>query len=221
MTTEDFVFNLSSKYRSKNDDENRVFSSDLQDFTDQCKHDALQSIYNHITQVHDFQTIPRMAKFWKFARQEKLLIEKEVKHNPYWNVCTNCKTEYSMQGRGCPKCRCTTAIIKTGETLPEGLIEVQEDCFYCEIYTESVKKENVRKLYFTGCQDYGIKHTPQCSACCCKECCTQMMMYNADPRGTTEKYKTTELAQPWIKKVDKLDDTAKAMMDNILKHRGR
>lgn len=215
MTVEDFISNLTAKFRSKEDQENRVFFSDLSSFVDSVKPDCLQDIYNQITMEHTFATIPRMAKFWKIARKGKFLLLKPVVMNPYWNVCINCKTIYSKHGRGCPKCRCTSASIESGETLPEKIVEVQEDCFYCSIYTESVKKENERKLYFTGCVDYGIKQNAQCTACNCKECCRQMMMYNADPVGTTEKYKTTELAQPWIRECPELPDTAQKMIDHM------
>ena len=217
MLLEDFIFNITTKYRSKSDDENKVFFTDLSSFADQCKPDSFQSIYNHITQVHDYQTIPRMAKFWKFAKEQKLLTEKQEKSNPYWNVCTNCKAEYSKQGRGCPKCRCTTAIIKTSETLPEGLIEVQEDCFYCPIYNESVKKENNRKQYFTNCHEYGGKQDKHCSACQCRECCDQMRQYNNYPRETIEKYHTGELGQPWLREVQPLNETVKQMVDDMKK----
>lgn len=219
MIVEDFISNLTAKFRSKNEEENHVFFSDLSSFVNAVRPETLQDIYNLITMDHTFQTIPRMGKFWKIAKAEKFMIVKDQKYNPYWNMCGDCKTNYSKTGRGCPKCRSTVATIVTGEILPEDLIEVQEDCFYCTIYPESVKKSNDRKLYFHGCNDYGKKQDAQCSACQCKECCRQMMMYNADPKGTTEMYKSTELAQPWIKEVQPLNETVKQMVRDIANRR--
>ncbi|MCP4393222.1 MAG: hypothetical protein GY804_02990 [Alphaproteobacteria bacterium] len=215
MTIEDFIGNLTAKFRSKEDRENQVFFTDLSSFVDAVRPETLQDIYNMITQDHTFQTIPRMGKFWKIAKREKFLLEKERKQEPYWNECKSCGAKYTKQGRGCPKCRCTVSIIKTGDLLPENIIDVQEDCFYCTIYPESVKKANERKLYFTGCTQFGIKQDAQCSACECKECCRQMMQYNADPKGTTDLYRTTELGQPWIYYVDPLNKTVEAMIADM------
>jgi len=219
MIAENFISNLTAKFRSKEEDENRIFFSDLSSFVDACKPDALQDIYNAITREHTFQTIPRMGKFWKIAEKGKFLKLKEQKAAIYWNICKSCGAVYSKQGRGCPRCRSTASLLQTGEMLPDNIIDVQEDCFYCTIYPESIKRSNERKQFFQGCGDYGIKQDAKCSICLCKECCTQMMKYNSDPKGTTEQYKSTELAQPWIVEVQPLNQTVSEMIQDMARRR--
>ena len=217
MTREDFIFNLANKFRSKNDEENKIFHSDLDTFLNACKPDICQDLYNHVTQTHNYQTIPRMAMFWKYAKQNNLLKEKEKESIIWWYKCQDCQTEYSKEGRGCPKCRSPKVIVKTGESAPNNMIQVHEDCHYCTIYPEAVKVANNKKVYGVTCSQYGTINNQDrmCGACECLECCKQMNAYNVDHKNTIEKYRTTEFAQPWLMECEKLSETAQAMLNNI------
>jgi len=42
-----------------------------------------------------------------------------------------------------------------------------------------------------------------------------MMMYRADKRGTIEKYRSGELAQPWLFEVVPLNETVKQMIADM------
>lgn len=200
-------------------EEKDLFFRNLNSFCDACLETNLQAVYNHIIKTHEFSTVPKMALFWKYAEKNDFIKKNPVKRNPIWNICLSCGCKYSWKGRGCPKCRSFRASIGMGETLPNDLIEVQEDCFYCTIYPESVKKHNNKKMYFQSCGDFGRKQDAACSACQCKECCRQMMMYNSDPKGTIEKYSTTELAQPWLIESPELSKTAQDMLDHMTRNK--
>jgi hypothetical protein len=231
MIKENFISSIIAKFRAPKDCEdpdgaNRIFFKDVSDFADKCKPERLQDAYQFITQNHDYPTHFPMAFLYKRAKKEKWLAEKPKIKKVVWNVCNNCGVKYSIVGRGCPKCRSHSSILATPNDsdpniLPDDIIEVQEDCYYCTNYSETIKKENERKLYFQGCHEYGKKQDAQCSACECRECCRQMMMYNADPKGTTEKYKTTHLSQPWIKECEPLNETADMMLKHMRKTKFR
>ncbi len=213
MTDLDFIDKMLTRFQKKDGSNRESIMDNLDVFCKKCVDTHYQDVYEHAIQNMKYFNI---NKLFEFARNKNFVDAKDSGVSVvYWNECKNCGRQYTKQGRGCPKCRCTVSIIKTGDYLPENIIDVQEDCFYCTIYPESVKKENERKLYFTGCTQFGIKQDAQCSACECKECCRQMMQYNADPKGTTEKYKTTELGQPWIIPVAPLNETVKAMIEDM------
>ncbi len=220
MIVEDFVFNLTTKFKDKKDEErNKIFADDLATFTNQCKETNLQDVYNYITVNHKFSTPFQVAKIYSYAKDKKYMVESVKKESSviWWYQCTSCKIEYSKEGRGCPKCRSHNHIIKTGESAPNNMVLVHEDCYYCTIYPESVKKSNEKKAYGATCHTHGTIDNQDrvCGKCECLECCKQMNMYNIDPKGTVEKYKTTELAQPWLMPVPKLDKTAQDMLNHI------
>ncbi len=221
MTEENFIFKLTTKFKSKNEDENILFFNDLSSFIDACWPDNCQDIYNHVTKTHKYQTIPRMAMFWKYAGDNKMLKPKEKEKIVSWYKCTACGTEYSKEGKGCPnqKCRSPKYTLSIGDSAPNSLVLVHEDCYYCTIYPESIKKSNERKCYGADCSQHGTKAKNKCGKCECYECCDQMFMYNSDPNGTIEKYKSTELAQPWLMECETLPETAQAMLDNMLRNK--
>jgi len=212
----DFINKMLTRYQRRDGSNREELISYLDVFCKKCPEQHYNDIYEHCIQHEKYFNI---NKIFDYARSKNYVSEKQSESNVvYWNICNNCNTKYSKHGRGCPKCKSPYARLETDETLPDTIIEVQEDCYYCTIYKESVKKENERKLYFQGCNDYGKKQDAQCKACECQECCRQMMMYNADPKGTTSKYKTTELAQPWIAEAPPLGETVKQMVDDIKKN---
>lgn len=228
MTQIEFVSQLVVKFAPKIKDtdsdgvkldkkeEKDQFFNDLNSFSSECLHDRLQDVFNFVSRHHEYNTIPKMAMFWKYANKCKIIKKKDKRRDPIWNVCTNCGVKYSKLGRGCPECRKVKAFIDTTETVPEDLINVQEDCFYCiDIYPETLKKG--MKLSGPDCGDYGKKITPHCKDCICKECCKQMILYNSNPELTTLKYKTTELAQPWLTDVKPLNETLKQMVKDMKK----
>lgn len=188
--------------------------TDYQFGFDRYEPSDIQNLIEHFFDNYEYQNPPKWAWFNKAAY--KIGIQRKEKKLPSWWKCQDCGTEYSIQGRKCPKCRSPKAIGVKGESMPTDLIIVQEDCAYCTIFDESRKKEN-DKLYFGyGCNDYGVVQrgcTPR--KCQCHECCRQMMLYNSDPRGTVEKYRTGELAQPWLYEVDPINETIRNMVNDI------
>ena len=226
MTPIEFVTQLVVKFAPKikeNDSdgvkldkkqEKDQFFNDLNSFSAECISDKLQDVYNFVNRNHEYNTIPKMAMFWKYANKCGIIKKKDKRRDPIWNVCTKCGVKYSKLGRGCPECRCITATIDTEETVPADLVNVQEDCFYCpDIYPETLK--DPMRLSGPNCGDYGKKMTPHCVECICRECCKQMIMYNSNQQMTTEKYKSTELAQPWITESKPLDKTLKKMLKDM------
>jgi hypothetical protein len=177
----------------------------------------IEKLIEYFKDTYDYQNPPKWAFFSKAGY--KIGIGKNQKKIIAWYKCSNCSIEYSIKGKGCPKCYSSKATIVTGESFPEDLIDMQEDCFYCSIFKESQKKGNARRMYGNSCNDYGVKQTPNspCKACQCSECCIQMIEYNRDPRGTVDKYKTTEFAQPWIKETEPLKTTVTHMIKHIAK----
>ncbi len=225
MTVEDFIFNITNKFVSKNDHENKIFYTDILNFVDSCLSSSYQDIYNHITMTHKYQTIPRMAMLWKYAKDNDLLKQKEKDEIVNWCKCTNCGTEYSKEGKGCPnqKCKSPEYTRCIGESAPNSMVLVHEDCYYCTIYPESIKKSNEKKCYGADCSKHGTMRNPKlnCGKCECEECCKQVFMFNEDPKGTIEKYRTTELAQPWLKETQALPEIAQAMLDDMLRNKRR
>jgi hypothetical protein len=213
MNDLDFIDKMLGRFQRKDGANRESIISQLDVFCGKCPEIHYQEIYEFSVQNLKFFNI---NKIFDYAKLKGFVDAKNHTENViYWRVCKKCKTEYSKHGRGCPRCRSTESTIKTGESIPDNVIDAREDCFYCEIYKESVKKCNDKKMYFQGCGDYGIKQDAKCSACQCRECCRQMMMHNADSRGSIEKYQSTELAQPWIIDVPPLNDTVKQMIEDI------
>ncbi len=216
MDKESFVADMTMGYAPKKDeDKKNDYVNKINVLASMCPDENLQQLYNFAVSSEGY---PSIKKMFQFGREQGFIQEKkrDTENIVYWNVCKNCGCNYSKTGRGCPRCRKIPATIKAADVLPQNIVEVQEDCFYCaDIYKESVKEENSRKIYFQGCNDYGKKQDNMCNSCQCQECCKQMIAYNCDYRGTIEKYNTTELAQPWLIKAPPLNETVKAIVDSI------
>ena len=216
MYKEDFVLKLSSKFKAKNDDNrNDGFRDDLELFSQICPENYLQDVYNWISLTHKYSAPFLLSKIYDYAKDQGYINKAKVNKAPAWNTCLKCGCHYSVVGRGCPKCRTVQASISTGEYYPDDYVTVSEDCHYCTIYPEI--KKNPRWMTIKDCYNYGKQQEPSCSACQCRECCTQKRCYILDPKRTTEKYHTGELAQPWLVKCDPLNETAKQMLKHMRK----
>lgn len=219
MIAEDFISGLTSRYRDKNDQErNKAFFEDLMTFTNKCPENHLKDVYDWIRVNHKYSTPFLLYKIYNYAVEQGYIEKKSQRKKVVsWLTCVKCGTHYSMVGRGCPNQRCKEkkATTSHGEYYPENMVEVTEDCYYCTIYPEI--KKNKKWITFEGCPDFGKvqRQAEICGICQCKDCCKQMMMYHADPKGTTEKYKSGELGLPWIIEVDSLKETSELMNKDI------
>jgi len=221
MIAEDFISKLVSKFKDKKDDErNAVFKDDLIIFVNACPEMHLLDVYRWVSLDHKYSTPFLLSKIYDYAKKMNYINTKRVESKNYWLKC-KCGGTYSKEGRGCPKCRSHVSFMRTGEAAPQDMVLVHEDCFYCTIYPESVKRINEKKCYGATCSQHGtIENVDKCGKCECKECCRQMFMYNRDPKGTIEKYKTTELGQPWLMGFEPLDETLKHMLKKMRERKG-
>ncbi len=182
---------------------------------EQYKPDDISELIEHFSNMYEYQNPPKWAYFFKAAL--KLGIVQLQKSKPGWYKCNSCKTEYSLEGKRCPKCGSSKATIKTGENKPTNLVSMKEDCSFCKEFYKITNKENLRNIYGNDCEEHGIKQTPNspCGACKCSECCSQLISYNLDPRGTVEKHRTGELKQDWLYPCPPLDKTLSQIVKNI------
>jgi len=220
MRQEDFIFNLTTKFKDKKDeDRNKLFGEDLGTFCNKCMEIHLQDVYNWISINHQYSTPFNLFKIYDYAKKKHYLKEgeKRERKEKTWLTCVKCGTHYSVIGRGCPNCREKHATIFQADQYPENYIRVYEDCYYCTIYPEIKKHE--KWITYVDCGDYGKKQDKMCKNCQCLQCCTQMKEYYLDPRGTIEKYRTGELAQPWLMHVDPLNETVRQMVKDIARRR--
>lgn len=219
MTKETFITDMVSTYKSKdNEDLNTAFYAQISTFAGKCKEIHLEQVNDYIVRKHSYSTPFKLSLAYKFAEKNDYMIETEAivkRREPIWLTCNKCGSHYSKSGRACPKCKNIYATISTGEHLPDGFIDVKEDCSYCIIYPDIEKNEKWNTAI--NCEMYGKKQDPSCNFCQCKECCRQMMMYRADHVGTIEKYKSGELAQPWLTDVKPLNETVKQMVKDMKK----
>jgi len=218
MTKEIFISDMVSTYKSKDEDVNSAFYAQISTFAGKCKEPNLSDVYDHIVRKHKFNTPFKLYLAYDFAEKNNFMIEVEKKNKkraPVWLKCDKCGSCYSKLGRACPECGNLISSIQTDEILPDNYIDVKEDCLYCTIYGDI--KKNGDWMTAINCEQYGKKQDQSCGFCQCKECCRQMMMYRADPQGTTQKYKSGELAQPWLTFVKPLNETVKEMVDKMKK----
>jgi len=219
ISSEDFISLLSAKFRAKDDDErNRAFVDDLFYFTSKCPEQHLEDVFRWVSINHKYSTPFQLYKIYDYAEEQGYISkQKQQDHKVSWFTCVSCGTHYSTRGRMCPRCREKKATVWKSDVYPESFVDVKEDCAYCTIYPEI--KKNPKWMTFKDCGDYGVKQTPECRPCQCRECCKQMMLYNADPRQAIEKYHTGELAQPWLYSVDPLNKTVELMVKDIDKRK--
>ena len=218
MTKEEFITDLFSTYKSKDEDLNKAFYAQLTSFANKCKEPDLEEVNDYIVKKHDFPSPFKLSLAYKYAEKKGFMIEREKvkrKRDPIWLKCIKCGAKYSKHGKICPKCREPLAIISTGQHLPEGFVDVKEDCAYCTIYPNIEKNTNWNTAI--NCELYGKKQDAGCNFCQCKECCRQMMMFRADRAGTVAKYRTGELGQPWLTSVKPLNETVEKMVKDMKK----
>lgn len=219
MTQELFISDMCSTYKSKdNEDLNTAFYAQISTFAGKCKEINLEEVNDYIVRKHSYSTPFKLSLAYKFAEKKGFMVEvdKQVKkRKPVWWTCKQCGVNYSKSAKACPECKNIYASISTGDLLPDNFVDVKEDCSYCNIYLEIERNENWNTAI--DCEQYGRKQDASCQFCQCKECCRQMMMYSADHAGTIEKYKSGELAQPWLTDVKPLNETVKEMVDKMKK----
>jgi hypothetical protein len=217
MIVEEFISKLASKFKDKKDNvRNETFREDLLLFVNACPERYLLDVYRWVSLNHKYSTPFLLSKIYDYAKKAGYIEDRKKESALYWHKC-ECGVEYSKEGRGCPKCRSHKSKLITGDSAPNNMILVHEDCYYCTIYPESVKSTNNKKVYGGTCSQYGTINNQDrvCGNCECKECCVQMNAYNVDPNGTVEKYRTTELAQPWLMPCEALNETAQKMFDHM------
>lgn len=219
MTKEIFISDMVSTYKSKdNEDLNTAFYAQIRTFAGKCKEIHLEEVNDYIVRKHSYSTPFKLSLAYKFAEKNNFMIEVEKKvrkRDPVWLKCDSCGACYSKVSRSCPECNNLKSSVQTNEVLPDNYIDAKEDCYYCTIYADI--KQNGKWMTAIDCEQYGKKQDPSCGLCQCKECCRQMMMYRADPSGTTIKYKSGELAQPWLTFVKPLNETVKEMVEKMKK----
>jgi len=107
MNDLDFVDKMLTRYQKKDGSNREALISYLDVFCKKCVETHYQDVYEHAIQHMKFFNI---NKLFDYARSKNYVTEREnANHVIYWNICDNCKRTYSKTGRGCPKCRCTTA----------------------------------------------------------------------------------------------------------------
>lgn len=122
-------------------------------------------------------------------RIEYLENGKEIKH--YDRI--KCNTDYSFISTGCPNCHSTDAtIVKyNGDSFPESVLIVKEDCHKCKNYVleHDVNLEN--NIHGPECNDYGKHPFPNasCGECNCKKCCDNFKRYSENPKLYTDEIK--------------------------------
>lgn len=144
---------------------------------------------------YDFQNAPKWAWFAKQAA--KMGLYKKQRSKPSWSKCSDCHTEYSLLGKGCPKCGSKKASVVTGESIPSHVYSMQEDCLYCKVYHENLNNQK-STAFGPDCNDYAKreKNFQYCGSCKCNQCCIHMKKYNENPRLYTENNRKTEY--PWL-----------------------
>jgi len=214
MIVEDFISSLVTKFKAKNDDNrNKVFYQDLEVFCNKCPENHLQDVYNWITMNHTYSTPFQMAKIYDYAKDKEYIapIVQEHRRAPAWWRCSDCGVLYGYLGRGCPKCGGYKRQLFTGESIPQEVIGMTEDCLHCEMFHDGILKFNI-KLYGGTCEEYGVKQDPKCKDCKCQRCCKQMMIYNSNPREFLRQKEEGELDDLFLMKAPDIQKTLKALV---------
>jgi len=229
MIADDFVFNLTTKYKdSKNRDRNLVFKEDLLRFIDKCPENNLQEMYEYIPSFHKYSTPFDVWKLVDYAKEQgyikkyvkkkdyilyykckgftQLRIEKlengrEVKYHDH----IRCNTSYLFGSSGCPNCHSTDSeLIKyNGESLPEEVIILKEDCHKCINFDMDHDINLQNDVHGPECDKYGTSDYPNtsCGECKCKVCCEAFKLYTEDPREYTDNIKSAGVdPMKWIGK---------------------
>lgn len=219
MIADDFVFNLTTKYKdNKNRDRNMVFKEDLLSFVDKCPETKLQEMYEYIPTFHKYTTPFDVWKLINYATEQGY-IKKFIKKKDYilYYKCKGftvlrmerlknglekkhfdhikCNTSYSFGSTGCPNCHSTNAeLIKyTGESLRDDVIIVKEDCHKCINFDLSHSVNLSNNVHGPECDKYGDHDYPNssCGECKCKICCENFKLYTENPREYTDNIKRT------------------------------
>lgn len=219
MIADDFVFNLTTKYKdNKNRDRNLVFKEDILSFIDKCPENYLQEMYEYIPTFHKYSTpfdvwkliekavelgyIKKYVKkrdyilYYKCKGFTQLRVEyltdgREIKHHDH----IQCNTSYSFNSTGCPNCHSTNSeLVKYhAETLPEDVLIIKEDCHKCINYDLSHQTNLQNNVHGPECDKYGTSDYPNssCGECKCKVCCDAFKLYTENPREYTDNIKRT------------------------------
>jgi hypothetical protein len=229
MIADDFIFHLTTKYKdNKNRGRNFVFKEELLAFVDKCPENRLQEMYDYIPTFHKWSTPFDVWKLVDFATEQGY-IKKYIKKKDYilYYKCKGftqlrietlengykkkhydhikCNTAYSFGSTGCPNCHSTNSemIKHSGESLPENVLIVKEDCHKCKNYDLSHVVNLENNVHGPECDKYGRHEYPNsdCGDCKCKVCCEEFKLYTESPREYTDNIKRTGTdTMYWISK---------------------
>ena len=230
MLSDTFLFNLTTKYRHKNDrDLNKVFKDDLINFVDICPEDHLEDVYNFIPTFHKYSTPFDVYKIKKYAT-EKGYIKKRIenRNHRFFYSCKgftiirieelddgsekkhfdhiSCNTRYSFRSTGCPNCHSSNSDIvlwSSKEGFPDDVIFLKEDCHRCINFSIDHAVNRGNDVHGPTCENYGQKNYPNnsCGTCKCKNCCQNYRDYILRPWKYTHTIKANNAdPMPWIGK---------------------
>ncbi len=210
MISDDFIFNISTKYKDRKDeDRNEVFKQDLYRFVDKVTGDYFQELYDHIPQFHQYSTPFDVWKLENYAI-EKGYVEKRTNTGntgTYYKKCLGfslvsiheekngkktkrfdhikCDTKYSKVSGGCPNCHSTNSehVEAVENMLPESVVLVKEDCHKCDHFLLSHSENLSNDVHGPTCGQYENNEYPNksCGQCKCKACCEAYTQYNENP----------------------------------------
>lgn len=211
MLKEDFVFNLTLKYRAGDRVENskrknELFTTELYTFMKYCPEKHLEDVFNHVSRSVKPNFIPSLKPFYDYAEEMEYIVKGAVKKQKkvWWCICRKCRKEYGPRGRRCPVCGSLKFDIKCVEkaidAMPSNIELIQEDCPICTIY----EKRNEDRNYVFGpeCNSYGIGTQPfaNCKDCFCRTCCNQYSALLEDSKKFKLKMQNGQYKMPWLNK---------------------
>lgn len=204
MKREDFIYNMTTDFKSKNMNETLKFSDDLNVFCDKCGDIDYQSIYDHVRSIQGkYKSIPKMYKLNNFASKQGL-IKSATSNSTIWSKCDKCGAEYSFVSRACPlcgsSCRSTQAY-KDGSPALESIVQCQELCYMCPQF-KKLQSDDRCAVFGPECQKFGTKWKQypfqHCNGCSCRPCCMLERRYNGRPDVYKDDVHCKRINEPWL-----------------------
>ncbi len=205
MKREDFIYNLTTDFKSKEMEQNFKFSDFLGNLCDKIGEIDYQHFYDTICQGQGhYKSIPKQYKFYKYAEEKGLLKSVNKSSGKIWAKCSSCGKEFSYISRKCPFCgsgKRTCEIHTDSSPPPDKVIQFQELCYMCKVL-DKAKTDDKVMCFGPSCDSYGTDWKgypfPYCERCKCLECCKLERRATATPDVYKEDLKEHRIKEPWL-----------------------